>query len=78
MYLRGAQLDFISFFVAPRLAEANRNIPSAGYKAKTLQNLWNRQHTIITMMIMTAAAMIMIMTLSVFSLQQNVTSLTFE
>lgn len=64
MYLRGAQLDSISFFVT----EAKRNIPSAGYMAETLQNLWDRQHTIITMIIMTTAAMIMIRTVSVFSL----------
>jgi hypothetical protein len=53
--------------------------------AKTLKNLWDRQHTITTtttmmmmMMITAAAAMIMIMALSFFSLQQNVISLTFK
>lgn len=80
MYLRGAQLDPILFFVTPHLTEAKRNLPSACYMAKTLKNLRDRQHTIMTMImviITAAAAIIMIMTLSAFSLQQNVTSLTF-
>jgi len=80
MYLRGAQLDSISFFVTPHLAEAKRNLPTAGYMEKTLKNLWERQHTIMTMIMMMikAAAIIMITILSVFNLQQNITSLTFK
>ena len=79
MYLRGAQLDSILFFVTPHLTEAKRNLPSACYTAKTLKNLRDRQHTIMTiiMVIITAAAIVVIMTLSAFTLQQNVTSLTF-
>jgi hypothetical protein len=70
----------ISFFVTPHLEGAKRNLPRAGYMAKTLKNLWDRQHAIMTMIMMmiTTAAIIMSMTLSLFNLQQNVISLTFK
>jgi hypothetical protein len=37
MYLRGAQLDSVSFFVTPHLAEAKRNLPTAGYMEKHVE-----------------------------------------
>ena len=74
-------MDSISFFVTPHLREANEHTKCRLY-AKILKNFWNRQHTILTMIMMmitaATAAIIMIMALSAFTLQQNVTSLTFK